>query len=853
MIALGVIVVPCAPAAACPTGDKQIAAMAAAPGSIVVDGDLREWTTACWITDFEQQAPTYGARPTHPIKLAITIADDTLYVAARMWSDGPADIDDALTQRDDLGQAERIIVSVDPSLTQRTAYSFAVSAAGVRADWIHTDDTQGARDATWNPVWHAHTRMLADGWSEELAMPLSQLRLPRTALPAWGINFNWYIPHRHEDVFWRAVAPDRTAWASIFGALVDLPAIVDRTSLELLPYVASRLVVDEIVPAPPSQRVLAGFEAGLDVKLRPRSGLVLAGSLNPDFGQVDVDPAFVNLSAFEVLLPEKRPFFVENNALFANSPANVFYSRRIGALPRSLPAVDALEVPSQVRILGALAASGYLARRTQIAALAAVTDATSAAAIVDGRRARVAIAPLSVWSAVRVEQQLGPSVIGATATAVRRDLADPELAARLPERALVGGVDALVRSASGTFELTTFLAGSLVSGAATAIAALARGSAHYFQRPDAEHLEFDPTARRLAGWTAGVFGTKRAGPWRGALGAYAESPGYEINDLGTLRSADDLATSASWSFQDTTPTRHVYAWSVGGGVAQEWNFGGMRKPAAISADGAVTYANFASTRVGATLSTPGDSDDLTRGGPRMRVGWAAALQASASSPRDRNTQLTGTVRVEVSPTLAQGVTASATLVTRVTPALRFDVSPSLTVARDRRQFVTAIAAADSGGGGEDTFGTRYLFGDLRRAEAALELRTTWSLSPDLVITLYAQPFAAVGRYRSLGELTAAGAADLRTYDGNTTGDGVRTIVDGAASFTIGEPDYTVVSLRSTAVLKWELAPGSTLFVVWQQERGAGAQLSHPLSATLPDIFTATAIHTLAIKLSYWFG
>src|SRR5260221_5060540 len=291
----------------------------------------------------------------------LAIDGETLYVGARMWSAGPDDIDDALTQRDDTDQAERFIVSIDPSHLKRIAYWFAVTAMGVRADWIHTDDSQGNRDASWNPVWIARARIVADGWVAEMAIPLSQLRLPREPATSWGIDFDWFIPHRSEDVFWRAVPPDRTAWASMFGELVALPPIRPGIALELLPYGATKLIVDEAPSGPLAHRWRAGFEAGLDAKLRPLPTLTIAATINPDFGQVDADPAFVNLSAYEVQLPEKRPFFVENNSLFANGDPDAFYSRRIGGLPHLVPAADAVRLPAQVRILGAVAAGGYIA------------------------------------------------------------------------------------------------------------------------------------------------------------------------------------------------------------------------------------------------------------------------------------------------------------------------------------------------------------------------------------------------------------------------------------------------------------------------------------------------------------
>jgi hypothetical protein len=95
---------------------------------------------------------------------------------------------------------------------------------------------------------------------------------------------------------------------------------------------------------------------------------------------------------------------------------------------------------------------------------------------------------------------------------------------------------------------------------------------------------------------------------------------------------------------------------------------------------------------------------------------------------------------------------------------------------------------------------------------------------------------------------------VRWYDALAHVGTTRAIVDGGTSFTIAEPDYSVASLRSTAVLRWEPAPGSTLFVVWQQQRGGiAAPVAQPLHGAANDVFTQSAIHTIAVKLSYWFG
>ncbi len=798
-----------------------------ARGPIHVDGRLDDatWQTACFVDDFTQKQPRYLAPPAHPVKVAVAIDDRTLYIGARMWSAGPADISDALTQRDDTSQAERFIVSIDPSNTRRLAYSFAVTARGVRADWIHTDDAEFERDLSWNPVWIAKAELVADGWTAELAIPLSQLRLPRAPQASWGINFNWYIPHRQEDVFWISVPPDQTAWASQFGALTELPPIAGGLGLEILPYAASRIVLDEAPSGPGAHRWLAGLEAGVDVKLRPLPGLTVTATINPDFGQVEVDPAFVNLTAYEVLLPERRPFFVENQALFANAGANYFYSRRIGA--------------SGARILGALAAGGYIARDTQLAILGAVTGETE----VDNGRTRDVVAPLTGWSAARVEHQIGASVIGATATGVGRSLDGTGLV--LPSSAFVGGGDARLRTDDRAYELDVFAGMSSVFGTTEAIDRVQRSSAHYFQRPDQTYLDVEPTTR-LVGWHGYASLSKRAGMWQGTAAVNAESPGFELNDLGVLASADDIDAAIDIQRIVTKPTERVFAWNIGGGILAGWNFGGDRRPIDLHASATVVTQRFWEVEGNARFVTPGLVDDLTRGGPSMRVGWASGASLSASTPRGTARQLTANISADVSPTLQQGVTASLSLAARITPALRLDLIPSVTAVQTQRQYVATV---DS-----DTEPARYLFGHLHRREAALELRTTWSLSPDLVLTLYAQPFVSVGRYPRIGQLVAARDDDVRWFDMTFYSGAQRTIAEDGVVFSIPEPDFHVASLRSTAVLRWELAPGSTLFIVWQQMRGGVPLLpAQSLRATTPELFTQPAIHTLAIKLSYWFG
>jgi hypothetical protein len=141
----------------------------------------------------------------------------------------------------------------------------------------------------------------------------------------------------------------------------------------------------------------------------------------------------------------------------------------------------------------------------------------------------------------------------------------------------------------------------------------------------------------------------------------------------------------------------------------------------------------------------------------------------------------------------------------------------------------------------------------------LETRLSFTLKPDMNIDLYAQPFAASGRFQDHGELEAAGSRVLRTYgsDGTTIDraeDGSYTVQDGADTFTIPNRDFNVRSFRSTAVLRWEWRPGSTLFLVWQQDRSGNAPIDQ--RAGLDDVFgsfAATGNNFFAVKASYWLG
>ena len=825
-----------------------------------IDGVIDDavWTTALWREDFEEAQPKWGAKPAFATHVAIAIDDDALYVAARMDDDHPERIYRAMTRHDDTRGAERFIISLDPARTGRTAYSFAVTAAGVRADWIHTDDSPGHRDLSWDPVWQAAVRLTATGWVAEMRIPLAQLNYPSSENPVWGVNFNRFVPKRHEDLFWIAVPLDRTAWASAFGELRGLPALKRRIHVELLPYVSASVLLNEAPGSAPFASVAKpDASAGLDAKIGLTSALTLDATINPDFGQVQVDPQVVNLTAYQIVFPELRPFFISGTELFTNAGEDFFNSRRIGALPAiTVPtktAADVINTPSQADIIGAAKLSGTIVPGVRIGALAALTGAVTADAIIGGDAKTVTLAPLTGWGALRVEHSLGAngSLWGINLTGVHRDINDANLSAQLASTAVTGGSNMDLRFNDGEWNISASAGGSALAGAPAAITAIEASPTHYFQRPDQAHVHLDSDATSLLGWQAAAEAERRAGTLQGYVATSVESPGFDLNDIGLLQSADHINAAAGLSYNQLSASPWWHDWEAGLDTSTSWNFGGVAKPIVLAPSAGFTTTSFAGGNINAQLRLPGMSDNLTRGGPLMATDWGGHLGIAIHGATGYPTQWRLGVSGDLGESEPSAANVNGSLTLRPTPRLRFDIGPSLSLVHDPRQYVTTLADPSAG---NDTFGSRYIFATIDRREASMELRARVAFTPDLTFELYAQPFVSTGQYSAIGQLAAPRTHDLRIYSDIQRVAGTAYVTDGGEAFSFTDPDFTVVSLRSTAVLRWEFAPGSVLYAVWQQNR---AQDRAGASTWSPGLFgqtvTSNGEHTIALKLTYWWS
>ena len=282
-----------------------------------LDGVLDDeaWNAAVLISDFTQKVPVEGAEPSVATEVRMIYDDDALYIGARMYHPTPADIRTTLTRRDGESDAERLIIAFDSYHDRRTAYSFGVSAAGVRFDMYHPDDRTAARPSSTPCGRRVSRSTRRGGWRRCVSLQPASVQRRRSPGVGHGDHPLRARAQRGDPVGVdsRVAGPGRVRVAIRHAARIS--GIRPTRRIEILPYVAGGLTLESDVDAadPFDQKTRA--RVGADVKMGLGPNLTLDLTVNPDFGQVEADPAEVNLTAFETFFPERRPFFIEGNGM----------------------------------------------------------------------------------------------------------------------------------------------------------------------------------------------------------------------------------------------------------------------------------------------------------------------------------------------------------------------------------------------------------------------------------------------------------------------------------------------------------------------------------------------------------
>ena len=860
-------------------------AVRATAGAPRIDGRLDDlvWSQAQPVTQFTQRAPRDGAASSERTEIRVAYDDDALYIGARMFDAEPFGIAAHLGRRDNIASSDYLQVDIDSYHDHLTSFMFAVNPVGVKSDATATNDF-GWGDYGWDPVWDVATRRDSLGWTAEFRIPFSQLRFPNTPSQEWGVNFSRYIQRRGESDLW-AYAPQTTAgWASIFGHLTGVEKIPQPRRLEVMPYVAG---VDERLKSgsaanPFNDGSRETGRVGLDLKYGLTSNLTLNATVNPDFGQVDADPAVVNLTAYETFFEERRPFFVEGSGIFSLvSPGNIpvsgpqmLYSRRIGRAPQGSPVYRGsgsfTDLPQSTTILGATKLSGRLAGGWSLGLLEAVTDREFAAVDSTGVRFRDEVEPTTNYAVVRAMRDFGKTkagnsnTLGFMGTAVNRSIGSARLDF-LRTGAYAGGVDFSHRFAASRYIAYGALTYSRIEGDTLAIQGAQRSSARYYQRPDADYVEYDAGKTALTGWNGALGFSKEQGRTIWAAGATATSPGFEINDVGYMSRADRASVAGKATRRWTQPGRLIRSAGLSGTGAVGWNFGGDRisTNASIFANG--QFVNFWSFQGGFTAAPRVLSDGLTRGGP---VGMTLAqTSGNLSVSSDNRKPLRVSFGVNAGRTEMGGGSGgfSFGVIWRPSSTLHLSLSPSYYTSRGPVQYVGSRTDATA----VATYGNRYLFAQIDQRTLDLTTRLNVTVTPTLSLQLYAQPFIATGDYRRFKELLAPRTVDYLTY-GETPGSvqrdssdargqllGHTVDPDGAGprpSMWIANPDFSSRSLRGNGVLRWEYRPGSTLYLVWTQNCSAyGSDATFNASQDVRQLCQGRSNNVFAVKANYWFS
>lgn len=847
---------------------KRITAHRIDPRSVRLDGAVDEaaWRPEFFVSDFLQKEPTQGAPPSEKTEVAILYDDAALYIGARMTCLDPENIGMHLDRHDNQGPTEQFIVTIDTYHDRRTGYGFGVNTSGVRFDRYNPEDDEYVRDYSFDPVWEAKTSRDEHGWMVEMRIPFSQLRFIDREQQVFGINFNRWIPDRNEDVYWVYVPRNETGWASYFGQLVGIEGIKPSRRLELLPYVAGGgEFTDQFHRDDPfHDGTELDTRLGADLKMGLGPNMTLDATINPDFGQVEADPAEVNLSQYETFFSEKRPFFTEGSQLFEPIGLTYFYSRRIGAPPHLNADGDFVESPNYTSIIGAGKVTGRLGSGLSLGVLSAVTGRERARSydVVGDSTYRTVIEPPTAYNVARVLQEFGEhgSTVGFMGTAVNRHLDSDGLKQSLNEQAYTGAGDLLLRFAGGKYQLASFGAVSYVSGDPRRIADVQRSPQHYFQRPDADHVTLDSTRTSLTGYTAALSLNKRSGShWLWEVGGQVESPELELNDAGILNAADGVDSWANLRYRENQPGGVFQSWNVGTYFNSGWNYGGVRQYQTYEVSFNYTLRSFWQGWLGVNRQTRGQSSSRTRGGPVMSVESGVSMFTGINTPFGKATR--GGLRFNYGVDELDGwlYRFQGDFTTRLSDRMQLSLYPYYQREEQPRQYVTTLTTTQ---GGQNTYGNRYVFSRIARTTISLQVRANYFFTPDISLEFYGEPFVASGRFFDHGELARGGTHDLLMYgsDGTAitqasdTSDYIVTDnnVAGGEQFEVPNRDFHALFFRSNLVLRWQFVPGSTLYLVWQRNLGDSGEITRRATVDgLWDTLGGEGEDFFALKISYW--
>jgi len=822
---------------AAPTDTSAVALRSESPPVIDARDSDRAWQQAPVIDRFQEWRPNEGKPARFKTEAKIAYDAANLYVFVRAFDPHPDSIKKILERRDSFTSSDMIWIFVDSYHDKRTGYEFGVNAAGVKMDQAIYDD--GNEDGAWDAVWDVATRVDSLGWTAEFRIPLSQMRYSRDREHTFGIMIDRDVYRYNERYIWPLLRQSKPGFVSQFGSLHGMDDLENPRRLEVMPYAVTKSASTITNNAFTQKQNIA---AGGDLKYRITSNLTLDATINPDFGQVESDPSVLNLSAYESFFDERRPFFVAGRGLFradVNCSAvncwgeTLYYSRRIGRTPE-LAGTYGDTVPQQpTTILGAGKLIGRFPTGTTVGLLEAATQRET-------NPGDTTYSPSTNYAVLRASQDFrgGSSGIGTMLTAVNRGL-DQWSSPYLASSAYVGSVDFRHRFLKNNYEITGAFDKSLVRGSQVVIAALQNNGVHQFQRPDAS-LPLDSSRTSLGGDAEELAIGKIGGQHLMFNSAYSRrSPGFEVNDLGYLRRADQVSWSTWAGFFDRQDRLFYHRFQLNNNWWQWWTTDGLPLERAYNYNTHITLKNYWGFHQGATIGQLGKTydDRQLRGGPAVRQdmyyapwlsingddrkAWVPYFNGSYYESSDKRNWSTNF-----------GPEIDFKMMGRFSSAISMNFGHNV----QDNQFYGNFTDANNL--------PHYTVAHLDQTTTSLTARLNYTFSPDLSLQTYLSPFVSKGTYSNVRQVSATPRAD--DYDDRYAPYNDPSVTDDPGGFNFK-------ALQSNVVMRWEYKPGSTLFVVWNQGRQGfnGVEGDRTFGGDMRDLFRLHPANTFLVKMSYW--
>lgn len=843
---------------------------------LVLDGKLTEpvYKNKA-VENFTQKDPYEGKPATEKSRMWVSYDESNIYFSGQFFDSHPDSIDLTLLRRDNVVESDWLWIYLDPYNDDRTGYYFAVNAGGSISDGtLYNDEWM---DNSWDGIWETKTSVNDKGWNVEVKIPFSQLRFKESERMVWGVNLNRDIRRKHEMSFMVMVPKAESGFVSHFADLVGLDGIKTKQRIEVLPYFVQKaqyLRHEAKDPFYTGNQYQTSF--GADLKFSLGTNLNVDATILPDFGQVEVDPAIVNLSAFETFYSEKRPFFIEgsstfqfgyggsnNNWGFNFGNPELFYSRRIGRSPQgSIDSEDFVDFPTETRILGAAKLTGKLDETWSIGAVTAFTERTFAQINSDEfGRTEEEVEPFTHYGVFRTQKEFndGKQAVGLMFTSVNRDLKNHDLADLLSRNAYTFGADGWTYlDEDETYVITGSVIGSYVEGSKACLVRLQEQPYRYFQRPDATFMPLDSSRTSLTGIFSRFMLNKQKGNFyiNAAIGTI--SPGFEYNDLGSQWFADRITGHLVLGYRWFEPDEIFRTKNIFIAYNRSSDYEGNVTREGFYTQANAQFINYWGVSFSGYYNFNATSVTLTRGGPKVLQpqnfgfdinAYTDSREKTIFSPyggiwKDSfgNNEYYYGIELEWKPTAQIGLTFG--------PEYSYICSINQWV--DNFDDPYAV----------NTYGARYVFADFHQRTISANIRLNWIFSPTLSLQLYIQPLISVGDYERYKELSNPSSLEFNVFgeNGSTISyneEDSKYEVDPdaggpAEKLTFDNPDFNLKSLRGNLVLRWEVLPGSVFYFVWTHNRDNSDNPGDlRFGRDLGKLWRSASDNVLMVKFSYW--